>query len=148
MEELDYGTDNGWPPSRAQSVSFGNMAMQDVIRASTWRFPAGGVPSAQVGCLLPTGASKGSGVPFARLGCLRSLTCSGPLSEIAGTAINILMATGNMPRAGLAKSVQCRIGVKHRLLAEHAELANLAMPLHCWKHLPNHAHCASRKQLL
>ena len=29
-----------------------------------------------MGCLLPTGASKGSGVPSARVGCLTSLSCS------------------------------------------------------------------------
>ena len=63
------------PASRAQFVSFGNVAKRDVIRASTWGFEARGVPSADVGCLLPTGASKGSGVPSARVGCLESPTC-------------------------------------------------------------------------
>ena len=58
------------PASRAQVVSFGNVATQDVIG---WGFEARGVPSADVGCLLPAGASKGSGVPFAREGCLRSV---------------------------------------------------------------------------
>ena len=28
-----------------------------------------------MGCLLPTGASRGSGVPFARVGCLKSFGC-------------------------------------------------------------------------
>ena len=56
------------PASRAQFVSFGNVATQDVIRACTLGFEARGVP-------LPTGASKGSGVPFARVGCFRSPTC-------------------------------------------------------------------------
>ena len=36
---------------------------------------ARGAPSADVGCLLPTGASNGSGVSFARVGRLRSLNC-------------------------------------------------------------------------
>ena len=40
------------PASRAQFVSFGNVAAQDLIRASTWGFEARGVPSADVGCLL------------------------------------------------------------------------------------------------
>ena len=61
------------PGSRAQFASFGNIATQDAIRASTWEFEARGVP---LGCLLPTAASKTSGVPFARVRRLRSLTCS------------------------------------------------------------------------
>ena len=63
------------PASRAQFISSGNVATQDVIRACTLGFEARGVPSADVGCLLPTGALKGSGVPFASVGCFRSLTC-------------------------------------------------------------------------
>ena len=63
------------PASRAHFVSFGNVAKQDVIRASTWGFEPRGLPSADVGCLLPTGASEGSGVPSAHVGCLKSLTC-------------------------------------------------------------------------
>ena len=70
------------PASRGQFVSFGNIATQDAIRASTWRFF--GLPSADVGCLCLRGASKSSGVPFARVVCLRSLICSGPWVRVEG----------------------------------------------------------------